>query len=153
NAAHSGYQRLEWKDLLVLMDTGKPPPMAVSQEAHAGCLSFEFSTKLHRIVVNCGLPAIGRESWREGARATAAHSTVVLNDASSCRFLDAGTFRKLIGSPIVAGPRQVSVAREEREDGLLLRASHDGYLSRFGIMHQRNILLLADGSRVDGEDL
>src|SRR5262249_36491641 len=55
NAPHSGYQRLESAATLVLMDAGRPPPMAVSQEAHAGCLSFELSTKQNRIVVNCGL--------------------------------------------------------------------------------------------------
>jgi uncharacterized heparinase superfamily protein len=153
NAAHSGYQRLESKDLLVLMDTGRAPPMAVSQEAHAGFLSFELSTKLHRIVVNCGLPAISRESWREVARATAAHSTVVFNDNSSCRFLDSGSFRKLIGVPVVAGPSRVPITREERADGLLLRASHDGYAARFGVIHQRTVMLAPDGSRLDGEDI
>src|SRR5205823_7469874 len=38
NAPHAGYQRLESGGTLVLMDAGRPPPMAVSQEAHAGCL-------------------------------------------------------------------------------------------------------------------
>ena len=38
------------------METGQPPPFAMSQEAHAGCLSFELSSGLQRIVVNCGLP-------------------------------------------------------------------------------------------------
>jgi uncharacterized heparinase superfamily protein len=152
NAAHTGYQRLEIKDLLVLMDAGRPPPMAVSQEAHAGCLSIEFSSKQHRIVVNCGLPAMNRESWREVTRATAAHSTVVINDVSSCEFLESGSFKKLIGFPIVAGPVQVPVAREDREDGVILRGSHDGYAARFGVVHQRTMMLAADGTRLDGED-
>src|SRR5882724_31513 len=56
NAPHSGYQRLESAGTLVLMDAGRPPPMAVSQEAHAGCLSFELSARQSRLVVNCGLP-------------------------------------------------------------------------------------------------
>ena len=97
------------------MDTGTPPPIGVSQEAHAGCLSFELSHQLQRIVVNCGLPATSRETWRQVARATAAHSTVVFNDTSSCRFLE----RRLVQAPasarpIVSGPSQVQVAREER---------------------------------------
>ena len=57
NAPHSGYQRIELGELVLLMDTGAPPPITVSQEAHAGCLSFELSHGLQRIVVNCGLPA------------------------------------------------------------------------------------------------
>ncbi len=85
NASHSGYQRLKQNNLLVLMDTGTAPPMGVSQEAHAGCLAFEFCAGGHRIVVNCGVPAINKESWRQVARATPAHSTVTFNNASSCR--------------------------------------------------------------------
>ena len=88
NAPHSGYQRIDAGNTALLMDTGQPPPLAVSQEAHAGCLSFELSWKQHRLVVNCGLPAVNRENWRQVARATAAHSTVTVNDASSCRFFE-----------------------------------------------------------------
>jgi uncharacterized heparinase superfamily protein len=153
NAPHSGYQRVVAKDLLVLMETGCPPPLGMSQEAHAGCLSFELSSQLQRIVVNCGLPANSRETWRQVARATAAHSTVVFNDTSSCRFLETSSFKRLIGTPIVSGPTHVPVAREERSDAFLLRASHDGYADRFSIMHQRAMRLAPEGNRIDGEDL
>ena len=154
NAPHSGYQRAQVGDLLLLIDTGRPPPLTVSHEAHAGCLSFELSSKQQRIVVNCGMPATGRESWREVARATAAHSTVTFNDRSSCRFMASRTFKRLLlGTPIVAGPRHIDTAREERDDGLMLHASHDGYAGQFGVVHQRSLLLAADGSRLEGEDL
>ena len=154
NAPHSGYQRLESAGTLVLMDAGRPPPMAVSQEAHAGCLSFELSTKQNRIVVNCGLPVAGREGWRQVARTTAAHSTVTLNDTSSCRFIEYGPIRRMLfGTPMIAGPRAVAVAREDQEDGIVLRASHDGYADIFNVIHQRVLALSADGRRLDGEDL
>jgi len=154
NAPHSGYQRLESAGTLVLMDAGRPPPMAVSQEAHAGCLSFELSAKQNRIVVNCGLPVAGREGWRQVARTTAAHSTVTLNDTSSCRFIEYGPIRRMLfGTPMIAGPRAVAVAREDQEDGIVLRASHDGYADIFNVIHQRVLALSADGRRLDGEDL
>ena len=94
SAQHAGYERVEAKDLLLLMDGGAPPPIAVSQEAHAGCLSFELSVKQQRLVVNCGLPETSRENWRQVARATAAHSTVTFNDTSSCRFLEVGVIQE-----------------------------------------------------------
>ena len=94
------------------MDTGTPPPMAMSQEAHAGCLAFEFCAGGHRIVVNCGVPAINKESWRQVARATPAHSTVTFNNASSCSFREEGAFRELIGVPIIDGPSRVSVGAQ-----------------------------------------
>jgi uncharacterized heparinase superfamily protein len=152
NAPHSGYQRLVAGDMTMVVDTGSPPPVSMSQEAHAGCLAFELSKGTQRIVVNCGMPGTSRESWRQVARATAAHSTATINDASSCRFLDPGSFKRLLGIPIVAGPARISVVREEREEGSLLRASHDGYNDRFGVIHQRTLMVGHDGARLDGED-
>jgi len=152
NAPHSGYQRIDAGDTALIMDSGRPPPVALSQEAHAGCLSFELSWRHSRVVVNCGLPAVNKENWRQVARATAAHSTVTFNDTSSCRFLETGSFRKLLfGVPIVAGPHRVSVERGV-EDGQWLHASHDGYAPYFGVIHRRALRLAADGRRLDGED-
>ena len=152
NAPHSGYQRIDAGDTALIMDSGRPPPVALSQEAHAGCLSFELSWRHSRVVVNCGLPAVNKENWRQVARATAAHSTVTFNDTSSCRFLETGSFRKLLfGVPIVAGPHRVSVERGV-EDGQWLHASHDGYAPDFGVIHRRALRLAADGRRLDGED-
>jgi uncharacterized heparinase superfamily protein len=155
NAAHSGYQRLEAAGTVLIMDAGKPPPFPVSQEAHAGCLSFELSARAHRIIVNCGLPSTGRESWRQVARATAAHSTVTFNDVSSCRFVESGSIRRMMqGTPIIGGPSRIEVVREENEAGAqVLRTSHDGYADNFGVIHQRVLVLSADGTRLDGEDL
>jgi uncharacterized heparinase superfamily protein len=154
NAPHSGYQRLESAGTLVLVDTGRAPPIAVSQEAHAGCLAFELSAKQNRIVVNCGLPATSRGGWRQVARATAAHSTVTFNDTSSARFVESGPVRRVLnGTPMIGGPRQVAVTREEAPDIVVLRASHDGYADAFNVIHQRVLMLSADGRRLDGEDV
>jgi uncharacterized heparinase superfamily protein len=152
NAPHSGYQRLKLNNMLVLMDTGAPPPASVSQEAHAGCLAFELCVGGQRLVVNCGVPAINKESWRQVARATPAHSTVTFNNTSSCRFREEGAFRELIGVPIIDGPSRVQVARSTSESPCSLRASHDGY-SRFGIIHQRAVMLTAGGHTLEGEDV
>src|SRR6266849_3184107 len=151
---HSGYQRMQAGAQLVIADTGRAPPVAVSQEAHAGFLSFELSSNQHRIVVNCGLPVTSKESWRQVARATAAHSTATLNDTSSCGFIESGPImRMLYGTPMIGGPRNVAVAREEGPNGVVLRASHNGYADIFNVIHQRVLLLSADGRRLDGEDM
>jgi uncharacterized heparinase superfamily protein len=153
NAPHSGYQRLEAGGTVLLMDTGRAPPVGLSQEAHAGCLAFELSRKQHRLVVNCGLPSMNRETWRQVARATAAHSTVTLNDKSSCRFLESSAFRRLLwGVPIIGGPRDVKAAREDTPDGVVLQTSHDGYVRPFNMIHHRMLTLSPDGTRLTGED-
>jgi uncharacterized heparinase superfamily protein len=154
NAPHSGYQRIEAGNTLVLVDTGRPPPLAASQEAHAGCLSFELSNRNFRILVNCGLPGTSREHWRPMARSTAAHSTVTFNDVSSCHFMDSSLIKRLMrGTPIASGPRQVTVEREEEGGAIVLRASHDGYVEDYGVLHQRALMISADGKRLDGEEL
>ncbi len=153
NAPHSGYQRIEAAGTLVLMETGHPPPISVSQDAHAGCLSFELSVKQQRIVVNCGLPATSRESWRQAARATAAHATVTFNDTSSCRFIESSAVKHMMhGIPMIGGPREVTVAREETTSGVVVRTSHNGYADIFNIVHHRVLMLAPDGQRLDGED-
>jgi uncharacterized heparinase superfamily protein len=153
NAPHSGYQRIDAGQTALLMDTGRPPPMELSQEAHAGCLSFELSWKQHRLVVNCGLPTINKENWRQVARATPAHSTVTINERSSCRFVESISIRRLFdGTPIISGPSDVRIEREE-PGGATLRASHDGYASDCGIVHTRAIQLSPDGRALDGEDV
>ena len=116
-------------------------------------LAFEMSHGLQRIIVNCGLPGTNKEAWRQVARATAAHSTVVFNDTSSARFLESGSFKRLLGTPIVSGPKDIQVSREERGDAIILRASHDGYADRFKVVHQRALKLALDGHRLDGEEL
>jgi len=153
NASHSGYQRIESGTSLILADTGRPPPFGMSQDAHAGCLSFEFSHARNRIVVNCGMPAINKKAWQRVARATAAHSTATLNDTSSCRFMRETSSSRHIGTPIVAGPKNVQVSRAERDGSHFVRASHDGYAKSYGLIHQRSWLLSPDGARLDGEDV
>jgi uncharacterized heparinase superfamily protein len=152
NAVHSGYQRIEAGNTVMLMDTGRAPPFELSMQAHAGCLAFELSHKGQRIVVNCGMPGTGKDDWREHARMTAAHSTVTFNDTSSCRFASAGG-RRSQGTPIVSGPTRVPVERERIAEGEIVRATHDGYASRFQVVHQRSIILAPNGNRLDGEDI
>ena len=75
------------------------------------------------------------------------------NDTSSSRFLDSGSFKQLLGAPIIDGPKEIHLSREERPDGIILRASHDGYAGRFVVVHQRALKLSVAGNRIDGEDL
>ncbi len=150
-APHSGYQRLEAGGSVILMDVGAPPPTSFSHSAHAGCLSFEMSSRSRRIISNCGSGAILKDEWRQAARATAAHSTMVVGGASSARFLSGEPLARLLGTPVFSGPRDVAAEREENADELVVEARHDGY-RRLGIIHHRRIVLTPDGNHVEGQD-
>jgi uncharacterized heparinase superfamily protein len=59
----------------------------------------------------------------------------------------------LSGTPMVGGPREITIAREEQEGGTMLRTSHDGYADIFNVIHQRTLLLSSNGQRLEGEDV
>jgi uncharacterized heparinase superfamily protein len=152
NAPYAGYQRLDAGETVVIVDTGPPPQPVLSANAHAGCLAFEMSASRQPIIVNCGVPAPGATSLRRLARTTAAHSTATLNDSSSCRFLTGGYLADRLGEVILSGPTRVSLARQEERGETVITASHDGYVSRYGILHTRRLSLSRYGDRIAGSD-
>jgi uncharacterized heparinase superfamily protein len=153
NMPHTGFQRLDAGQTTVIIDTGSPPPAGVSHDAHAGCLSFELSSGISRIVTNCGMPTTGRDNWRPFARSTAAHSTLTYHDTSSCQFVEMSAMKRLLhGAPVTSGPVEVESYREVVQNGTLLTTSHDGYLAKFGAIHRRVLMIANDGARIDGED-
>lgn len=146
---HGGYHRLSGGGTVLLVDTGKPNSMRLSTTAHAGCLSFELSSGRNRFIINSGLPRFAGEKLRQMARTTAAHSTVSVGDVSSARV----TQSDYLGPILTAGPSVVDVDRQSGPDGSdRLSARHDGYVKRFGLLHEREIRINQPGTKIAGRD-
>ncbi len=152
HAPHSGYQRLALGDTVIIADTGLPPSGVHASFGHASCLAFEMSSGRQRIVVNSGVDRLNREKYRALARMTAAHSTVVVEDTSSARFVRFGAGRPDEAMRSVAGPSTVQIERDSEADAPAFVAQHDGYVRPFGVWHERSMTLLDGGKRVDGRD-
>ncbi|WP_265516332.1 heparinase II/III family protein [Nitratireductor luteus] len=152
HAPHSGYDRLALGDTTVLADTAAPPVPELSNMAHAGCLSFEMSSGRHQFIVNCGVDSFGAEAFRPLARATAAHSTATVNDTSQARFALPPGWDDWVGTPLIAGPRNVQCRRSDAGGVHAFVAVHDGYVGRFGILHERELALLQNGNLLQGAD-
>lgn len=152
HASQSGYHRIACGSTLLFADTGPPPPREFALRAHAGSLSFEMSAGDERIVVNCGASPLKGPEWAQAMRATAAHSTVTVADNSSAHVVSGSWPLRLLGPRLIEGPTQVPSKRSETEDGILLDASHDGYLNPFGLIHERSLFLSHDGNDLRGED-
>jgi len=144
SAPHSGFQRLQAGQSLVIVDTGKPPPRGFDGEAHAGTLSFELSQGRERIVVNCGGYRGDRPAWRRVARASAAHSVLVVGDTNSTEITADGSTGRVPGT--------VRCERAEEGGHQWIAATHDGYRPRFGVTYSRELYLAADGDDLRGED-
>lgn len=146
NMAHCGFQRVAAGKSLLIMDAGTPPPTAFSAKAHAGTAGFEFSAGQERLIVNVG-PASARgpvPALEMLARTTAAHSTLVIADRNSSRILENGK--------LGAGVSETLTIREKTGTGTLIRHSHNGYLKRFGVKHERTLMLSDDGLTLKGTD-
>jgi uncharacterized heparinase superfamily protein len=144
-----GYQRIEAKSTLLVLDAAPPPGSRGTGPGSASTLAFEMSDGPNRFVVNCGGPgtavdALPAELVR-ALRTTAAHSTLALGDRNSTAILEDGTLGKGVG--------QVELVRDETGGVATVEASHDGYVKRFGLTHQRQLILSADGRELRGQDV
>jgi uncharacterized heparinase superfamily protein len=149
-----GYQRVTAQKGLLLFD-GAPPPLA--RHARGGCastLAFEFSHAGQRIVVNCGgascAGGLVPVRLEQGLRASAAHSTLVIDDANSTAVLINGRIGSGVSEVEIDRRTQVS---EKGAGATRLEASHNGYASRYGLTHRRILILRDDGTELRGEDL
>jgi len=138
----SGFQRLRAGRVLLLVDAAAPPPRGLDAAAHAGTASFEMSVGRERLIVNCGARPED-PAWATPARATAAHSTLVVADTNSSEVLAEGLGHRA---------RVIDCRRAETEGAVSLELAHDGYVAGFGLVHRRRLALAADGGELCGED-
>ena len=148
-----GYQRVSAKNAVLQMDAAPPPLARHARNGCASTLAFELSQGDHRLIVNCGGAALagGQVPIRieQGLRATAAHSTLTLGDANSTAVLLDGK----LGGGVGAVEFDRRVVKLENGSATRIEASHDGYASRFGLLHKRILMVRDDGSELRGEDL
>ncbi|MBO0739566.1 MAG: heparinase II/III family protein [Alphaproteobacteria bacterium] len=144
HAPDTGFDRLQASKTLVLIDTGRPPRRGFDDRAHAGTLSLELSHERERIIVNCGAYRGPRANWWRVARASAAHSVLVVADTNSLEIKADGTLGR--------GPASVARERAEHEGQQWMSGTHDGYRERFGLIYTRELFLAADGEDLRGED-
>ena len=153
-----GYQRASagpQRSATVLVFDAAPPPLA--RHARDGCastLAFELCAGKQRLVVNCGGAAFAGGAipvrLAQGLRATAAHSTLALDNTNSTAVL--------INGRLGAGVSEVEVERRQvaadagRRGATRIEAAHDGYAPRFGLTHRRILVLRDDGGELVGED-
>ncbi|MEJ0059257.1 MAG: heparinase II/III family protein [Terricaulis sp.] len=148
-ATHSAFQRLEAKELRILFDVGGAPPPAFSERAHAGALAFEMSSGRERLIVNVGAARELEPAGRSAARATNAHSTLVVADALSATLDEQ---RRGKGPARLSGPTLDDVRRSSDESGITAQGRHDGYRAQFGLLHRRYLFIDHAGRNLRGID-
>jgi len=153
DARHWGYQRVNAGRAVLQFDAAPPPLARHARDGCASTLAFEFSHGKERLIVNCGGAAFagGLIPLRlaQGLRATAAHSTLAIDDFNSTAVL--------INGKLGTGVSEVEVDRRiltgEGAGATRIEASHNGYVGRYGLTHRRILIVRDDGSELRGEDL
>ncbi len=149
-----GYQRVVAQKGVLQFDAAPPPLAKHTRSGCASTLAFEFSHAGQRLVVNCGgagcAGGLMPVRLERDLRATAAHSTLVLDDTNSTAIL--------INGKIGNGVSEVEVDRrtlsgDKGSGATRLEASHNGYAGRYGLTHRRILILRDDGTELRGEDL
>ncbi len=148
-ANHTAFQRLESGAMRVLFDVGGAPPPSYAERAHASALAFELSDGPERLIVNIGAARDLEPEARQAARATNAHSTLVLDDALSATLEDP---RRGKGAGRLIGPALDEVRRAADESGVTVQGRHDGYRATYGLLHRRYLFIDNDGKNLRGID-
>lgn len=132
-AGAAGFARLQQGRLLAIAETAAPGP----SDGYAATLALEVSIGKERLFVNCGRPDNDDAAWQAAARATAAHSTLVVDDRNQ--------------DP-TASATAPQVLRGEEGDSVWLDLSSHAYAHRFGVRLARRLYIAKDGHELVCEE-
>merc|ERR1712127_408331 len=94
-----GYVILSNKKIALAMDTGPSPDKKFSANYQAGCLSFEIISNGKKLICNSGYFQNFKNKLNNLSKSSAANSTLILDDRSSCQLTGASD----LGSRISQG--------------------------------------------------
>jgi len=122
-----GYERLSAGRITVIMDVAKSP------DAHNSTLAFEMASGRQPMLSNCGPGARQGGPWAKACAQASAHNTLTIEGR---------------------GPAPAAVQSERAQDleSIWLSARHEGFAERFGLCHERRILVATNGKQLSGED-
>ena len=147
NKEFGGYAILHNKKTSLVMDVGEPPSINSSNEYQSGSLSFEIISNGKKLISNCGYYTGDNEKLRQLSKSTATHSTLILDDNSSCKFKKTNkNFLLKDGLNIL----KKNIVFEKNY--WKISASHDGYNRKFSAIHERDIEYYPEQFKFVGTD-
>jgi len=135
------------------IDCGNPPTDSFAKYYQAGCLSFELISKKQKIICNSGYGKYLSPKIASLSCATAAHSTLYLNDTSSCIFRNNQFINKIYGNSLIHRHKVIDKNYTEDKNYYSISASHNGYEKRFGYIHTRSIKISKKEDKIFGQDI
>ena len=130
------------------MDIGSSPNKKLSSDYQAGALSFEIISNSKKLISNCGYFQKIDHQLNEISKSSAVHSTLILDDKSSCNFNKVRGKKSKINQELRILKKKVVFEKNYWK----INASHDGYSKPHGIVHDREIEFYPEQLKFIGHD-
>ena len=148
NNEMGGYIILNNKKNSIIMDAGASPDKKFSSNYQAGVHSFEILSNGKKLICNSGYFQKHNHRLNELSKSSAVHSTLIIDDRSSCKF----TNNKNQGSEILQGLKILNKNIVFEKNYWKINSTHDGYLKQYGIIHEREIEFYPEQTKFIGHD-
>ena len=143
-----GYAILNNKKTSLIMDIGSSPDKKFSSNYQAGALSFEIISSGKKLICNSGYFQNHNHQLHEISKSSAIHSTLILDNRSSCKF----NKTKKESSEISHGLKILKKNIVFEKNYWKINAAHDGYLKQYGVIHEREIEFYPEQIKFVGHD-
>jgi len=144
--------KVKKKKFEFFIDCGNPPNNNFAKQYQAGCLSFELISNKQKIICNSGYGKYLSSKLSSLSRSTAAHSTLYINDTSSCVFQKNKIINKIYGNSLIQKHKVIKKNYTDDKGFYAIVAAHNGYEKKFGYIHTRSIKILKEEDKIFGHD-
>jgi uncharacterized heparinase superfamily protein len=143
-----GYAALNNKKISLFMDVGPSPDKKFSSNYQAGALSFEILSNGKKLISNCGYFQNYNNKLNELSKSSAMHSTLILDDRSSCKFTRIKKNNSIVSHEIKVLKKNIVFEKNYWK----INAAHDGYLKQYGVIHERDVEFYPEQIKFIGND-
>ena len=148
NQEVGGYSIQRNKKIALIMDVGPSPEKKFSKDYQSGALSFEIISNGNKIICNSGYFQNYEHKLNELSKSSATHSTLIVDSNSSCKLRKVGNK----SSVIEKGLKILNKSSVFEKNYWNITASHNGYLKKYGIVHERKIEFFPENKKFIGTD-
>jgi uncharacterized heparinase superfamily protein len=127
------------------MDVGPSPEKKFSKNYQCGALSFEIISNDKKLICNSGYFQKTKHQLNDISKSSANHSTLIIDNHSSCKInkskMEIENYLKILNKNFVMEKNYWNIS-----------ASHDGYIKRYGTIHERKIEFFPENNKFIGQD-
>ena len=143
-----GYLFLKNKHFVLAADLGPSPDKNYSKDYQSGALSFEFISNKIKIITNSGYFQKPKHQLNLVSKFTASQTTLGIGNSSSVNFLKCSDGTNLVKNSLKTFDKKIV----SNKNLWSFEAAHDGYVKRYGIIHQRKVEFFHDTLKLIGTD-